>query len=273
MAARYLNLSMGQLTVLPLVQVCESCQVRSGIHANQAPFPSVNITESISLKQSWTNSTVSFNSIVKSAPNADSFSLWVDADTKMIYAWGGFGPYGNMTGAEHIHLWAFTPDNEGGGSWAASLPNNPAVFTTLLRGTGGGETSCNGIGFFLSGTASLATDASVSGGPMPLPGLLTYNMSSSTWANLSAPTPYATSNFGQAACLPFGSDGLVMFFGGGSNSVTDPAQFSPLLFDNLTFYNPVTEEWFWQLASGEIPINRNAFCSVGVAGTNGTFEM
>jgi len=216
---------------------------------------------------------VSFNSIVKSAPNANCFALWADAATKVIYAWGGAGPYGDTTGASNVHLWAFTPDNQGAGSWAVSIPNNPSVFTTLIRASEGGATSCNGMAYFLGGVAEHDTDTRVSGTIYSPPGLLTYDMSSATWENVSAPAPYATFNFGQVECLPFGPDGLVMFFGGGSNSPTDNAEFTPFSLNNLTIYNPATKEWFWQSTSGDVPPHRNQFCSVGVAGNNGTYEM
>lgn len=216
---------------------------------------------------------MSFNSIVKSAPNANCFALWADAATKVIYAWGGAGPYGDTTGASNVHLWAFTPDNQGAGSWAVSIPNNPSVFTTLIRASEGGATSCNGMGYFLGGVAEHDTDTRVSGTIYSPPGLLTYDMSSATWENVSAPAPYATFNFGQVECLPFGPDGLVMFFGGGSNSPTDNAEFTPFSLNNLTIYNPATKEWFWQSTSGDVPPHRNQFCSVGVAGNNGTYEM
>ncbi|KAH8594157.1 hypothetical protein B0O99DRAFT_189445 [Bisporella sp. PMI_857] len=41
---------------------------------------------------------------------------------------------------------------------------------------------------------------------------------------------------------------------------------SPTQFDNLTFYDPVADKWFSQLASGEIPDQRVGACSVEVAG-------
>lgn len=146
----------------------------------------VNITESISLSTSWTNSTVHITSIKRTAPNSKNFALWADETTKKIYAWGGEGPYSDTIGANNVHLWAFTPDNAGSGSWAVSVPDNPAIFTTLLRGSNGAQTSCNGMGFYLGGEATPASDASVKQS-VALPGLLTYNMSTSTWANHTVP--------------------------------------------------------------------------------------
>jgi hypothetical protein len=235
-------------------------------------FATVNITESIPLSQSWTNASVTFKSIDKTAPDTKTEALWVDLDSQTLYAWGGEGPYGNTTGADNIKLWAFSSDNEGGGSWAAVIPDNPAVFDFLLRGTVGLAATCNGVGFLLGGVATPASDARVSG-TVPLPGLLTYDMKSSTWANVSATSPYATAQSGQAECLPFGPNGLIMFLGGAYSSVADDNALAPVPFNNLTFYDPVTNEWFWQLTGGDVPDGRSSFCSVGLTGPNGTFEM
>ena len=236
----------------------------------------VNVTESIPLNQSWTNATVSFKSIERTAPITKSEALWVDSSTQTLFSWGGEGPYGKTSGADNITLWALRADQQGGGSWAPSVPDNPAVFDTLYRGTAGSATTCNGIGYLLGGLASPASDENVSGGLLPLPGLLTYNMTSATWTNLSATFPEATVQSGEAQCLPFGPNGLVMFLGGMYSSVTDGYTLSPISLNNLTFYDPITNEWFSQMAGGDstdVPDDRDFFCSVGAAGLNGTFEM
>jgi hypothetical protein len=148
---------------------------------------------------------------------------------------------------------------------------HPAVFDVLLRGTVGSAATCNGAGFLLGGVATPASDARVSG-TVPLHGLLTYDMKSSTWVNVSATFLYTTVQGGQAECLPFGPNGLVMFLSGAYSSVADGDALAPVALNNLTFYDPVTNEWFWQLI-GEVPDDRSSFCSVGLAGANGAFEM
>jgi hypothetical protein len=157
---------------------------------------------------------VTFKSINKTGPDAKTEALWVDLDSQTLYAlyaWGGEGPYGNTTRADNIKLWAFSSDNKGCGSGAAVIPENPAVFDVLLRGTVGSAATCNGVGFLLGGVPTPASDARV-GGTVPLPGLLTYDMKSSTLANVSATFPYATAQGGQAECLPFRPNSLAMFF-------------------------------------------------------------
>lgn len=170
-----------------------------------------------------------------------------------------------------MKLWAFTPDDLGSGSWAPSSPANPTIFNTLLRGTNGASTSCNRVGFYLGGKATSISDARVSS-DVALPGLLTYDMSTSTWNNRTAPAPYNTFQDGKAVCLPFGPNGLVMFLGGGYGLTSNADRFFPILFDNVTFYDEVENRWFWQMTTGSIPDNRSQFCVVGVEG-NGTFEM
>lgn len=242
-----------------------------GNRANVDSIP-VNNTASIPLSSSWNSSTVTIKSFKRVAPNAKNFALWADPTSKKMYAWGGAGPYNNRTGSRNKQLWAFTPDDAGAGTWAASVPANPAIATSIIRATLGAATTCNGVGYYLGGEASINTDADVSSYTLP-PGLLAYDMSTATWTNHSAPTPYSTLLYGRGTCLPFGNQGLVAFFGGGYRNVDRADSFQPILFNNITFFDPSTKTWSWQLTTGELPVNRNQFCSVGVAGPNGTFEM
>ena len=234
----------------------------------------MNITQSIPLDQKWTNSTLSIKSIKRIAPNGKNSALWADHKSNSVYSWGGDAPYPDTIakGADNKNLWAFTPDGKGGGSWASRAANNPAVFLGIRRGAYGISASCNGVGFVLGGRANPYTDSSLRS-EISMPGLIMYNMGSGNWENRTATGNYETAMAGEAMCLPFGPNGLVMFLGGAFSSLTDPYQLSPINFNNVTFYDPVANIWYSQTTTGSQPDQRQYFCSTGVAGPNGTFEM
>lgn len=79
-----------------------------------------------------------------------------------------------------------------------------------------------------------------------------------------------------------GPHGLVIIFGGESPDITgyDPG-YSRRSMDNITVYDPKTQIWYSQAASGDhIPYSRLKFCTVIVEDprpigneTQGTYEM
>jgi hypothetical protein len=240
----------------------------------------VNKTLSIPLDKSWTNSTVTFQSINKgSYPPVDYPGLWTNPISKEIYSWGG----NDTTSATNKHLWVFVPDGNGGGTWSIQEPANPGV----IRTAGGAAATCGMTGFYLGGFGDEATDevfASIQSistdfGP---PGLLAFDMTTRTWSNETS-LPFGAASgvyqFGQAVCVPtFGSNGLLMILGGETilglstyQGPTTPTLYVPL--NNLTFYDPAAKNWYWQMTTGDSPRTRAFFCAVGIAGPNQTYEM
>lgn len=65
----------------------------------------------------------------------------------------------------------------------------------------------------------------------------------------------------------FGPEGLLLAAGTGTLNNAPP------LFDNITIYEPNTQTWHNQIATGNIPLGRDGLCSVGIQGDNGTYEM
>ncbi|KAI0539548.1 hypothetical protein GGR58DRAFT_499986 [Xylaria digitata] len=238
----------------------------------------VNETLSISLSQAWSNSPP-LAPISKAAPTFIQPLLWTDIDKQTFYQWGGQRTQPDPTKHE---FWAFTADGRGGGDWSIVQPANPSVFLGIRRGRGASWTTCNGLGVALGGYGWAETDSDLSdrreGNFLPLPGLLSYNLSTGIWANQSADAfnGLGTCHKGSAVCLSSsGTQGIVLPLGGLTSSrvVYNNAHVTLNRFDNLTFYDLGTETWYWQIASGEIPPGRTAFCSVVLQGPNGTSEI
>ncbi|KAL1881907.1 hypothetical protein Daus18300_000961 [Diaporthe australafricana] len=91
-------------------------------------------------------------------------------------------------------------------------------------------------------------------------------MTSSVWTNTSVTSTLVNA---RAEYAPFGPNGLILLLGGTSGD--SPSGLVD--FTNITFYDPVTKQFFSQQATGTIPTGRQRFCSVGVTGPNKTYEV
>lgn len=241
-----------------------------------------NVTLSIDMRESWTNATVQMTEIDRGdTPIFNFASLWTDPDDDAFYLWSGTTANGQSV--PNLGMWKFTADNSGSGAWAKVGQQDLTTFNTLTRTSGGYSTSLNGVGYSVGGTHSSSTDPAVSvSGDIPVPGIVSYNFSSGDWANSSAAgfTTYGREMFGTAAGVPFnGGAGLLVLFGGESGSPTTIANNAGFLdMDTIAVYDPLNQTWYSQIASGDVPGNRDGFCVVGAqdasaAGTNGSYEL
>src|SRR5687768_8793122 len=84
-------------------------------------FRLVNVTLSVSLKESWTNETMPFAEIDRGdKPLVKDNSLWADNATNRLYQWDGQGPYFGKDGASNPKMWSFEPDGSGKGEWSTT---------------------------------------------------------------------------------------------------------------------------------------------------------
>lgn len=191
--------------------------------------------------------------------------------------WGGQGPWGNLSKTRD--LWKFSVGDE---SWTKQPAANVDTFMSIKRTADAAVTQCNDMGFWAGGYGSVWTDPSFAAGDLavPVPGMLTYNLTSGVWANESmiGLNSFETLISATAACLPsFGTSGkgMVLTVGGeiarrdGYNS-SEPNMIG---FGNLTFWDIETKTWFSQKATGDVPALRSKFCVADVAGPNGTHEI
>ncbi|KAI0974876.1 hypothetical protein F4678DRAFT_421123 [Xylaria arbuscula] len=242
---------------------------------------SVDQTLSMSLVETWVNGTPPLTPITKAAPTFLQPALWTDGDEQVFYMWGG---QSTTPMPEERRVWRFTADGGGGGTWSIVQPANPHVFAGIKRGRGSSWTTCNGFGVALGGYGWVETDSDLSdhgrSDMLPLPGLLSYQLSTGNWANRSAKAfnGLGTSNKGSAVCVSSSgtqSMGVVLPLGGSTTDLVTLNDGSDILnrLDNLTFYDMGTETWHWQYSSGDIPPGRKAFCSVIMQGSNNTSEI
>jgi hypothetical protein len=201
--------------------------------------------------------------------------LWIDDKRSSIFSWGGQGSYGNVSAASDHHLWAFNAKGNGKGSWSTHDPPDDSVFRSSYRTVRGASATCKDVGYYLGSYAESNTDDRITDESRAFDGLLTYNMTTQKWTNESTEAlGYATWS-GTANCIPsVGSAGLLVFLGGAKGIGSGRSNESdPVSFTNVTIYDPESKDWYWQLTTGGPPDPRVDFCSVGVPGKNGTYEM
>ncbi|TDZ39912.1 Glycosyltransferase sdnJ [Colletotrichum trifolii] len=237
----------------------------------------VNSTLSIDLSKSWTASNVSIRVIEKAAPKMDGQVIWKHEGMKTFFVWGGHKPYGGKVDAPES--WKFEADGQGGDEWVTETSANPAFYSELRRTEEGAYVSTPDAGFVFGGIATGWTNANPAS--QPVPGVLSYNMTTTMWTNETTPgfsgfSKHATMVGGGAVYIPtFGDNGLTVVMGG-STWTLQPSQSSPdgwMDFGNLTFYDPISKDWYWQQTTGTAPTARRGFCYVGAEGKNGTYEI
>ncbi|KAK3402249.1 hypothetical protein B0T20DRAFT_370472, partial [Sordaria brevicollis] len=241
-----------------------------------------NSTLSIDISKSWSAQTVEIKELRKGDHGPAGLSeetLWNDPTQNAFYIFGGRPPHG--VGSEKITkdgIWKFTADGKGGGSWELEMPSNVDLLQTINLTNNAAFASTYGaqsLGFHIGGVTSEDQGPSTRGTPEPY--MITYDMNLKQLAVSSlsaAKTPSGSGLWGgRAEYIPrFGPKGLIFLMGG---TVLDKASEPdyPLIFYNLTFFNPQTGKWMWQKTSGVIPHPRQSVCIAGVAGPAGTYEL
>ncbi|KAK3388740.1 hypothetical protein B0T20DRAFT_101681 [Sordaria brevicollis] len=267
------------------------------------PSNGVNSTLSIPLSTSWNASSVQIKIAARKdvsgkGPYAmNSQSLWPTPDGNGFYVYGGGASYGvNSNKIDKSGVWKFTADGNGGGSWGfeAPAPTSPVPprGLRLVEQAAFVSTGKGGMGFSVGGVASAWTDPS-NPHAEHIPGMVVYDMNRREWRN---ETNLGFVNGGSGGSLKGGvgvfvpsfsaagskeeeekENGLVFILGGSVFAVpattTGNQPDFVMGFENVTFFDPVTREWFWQETTGEVPSPREKFCAVGVEGKDGSFEM
>lgn len=98
-----------------------------------------------------------------------------------------------------------------------------------------------------------------------------YNFSVSSWTNVSAASYsyYGYAESGVAHFVPsYGPDGLLVILGGYN---AGRAQFASLEY--VALFDPTTQQWQTQVATGDVPDSFVNACVVGVQGDEDTYEV
>lgn len=248
----------------------------------QTHLPEGN-TYSIDITKDWDNSTVVFNTIQKTAPLLNTVSLWPDRVNHQMYAFGGEQSWGLVDSQSPpvppTALWMFTPNAEKG-TW--SEVSSTSGFAGLTRPASAAGASGSRIGLILGGYSSGRTSPGTKDLPFgdfaPLQGIVKFNFTDQSWSN-SSTSAFSQNGTSQRAnghvVSGFGDNDIFAFFGG---QTSDPTSWhddgtNMLSFSTIHLYDPYQDMWYNQSTSGTAPAPRDRFCSVGVMGDNGTYEI
>ena len=247
----------------------------------------MNSTLAIDLSSSFStlskNNGVQIQNIDKGpCPNFDFIRFWTDLAANTVYAYGGefswLNPWIGSTTVPLESLWSFTPSSNGG-VWQ-SLDQSSSVFNSITRPGYGSVASGDIGGFNLGGSADIhISQKTPIYQAIPIPGLQFYNFTSKEWINNSATgnTPLGTAVYSGTAYVPtWGSAGLLLAFGGQTtlnlSTFEDGAAY--LSMSNISLFDPSSQLWYHQLATGDVPTQRDRFCVVGITGgDNSTYGM
>lgn len=205
---------------------------------------------------------------------------WPTLEEDALYNFGGALSYWASSKAKLVpqapELWKFTPDRKGGGEWAKEEAD--ASFPSISPNAGA-HTFGNGTGYYLGGEIDSGTyPAQAYNTGYGLPGLIEFDTSSNTWQNVTSSSVShdgTASNGGAHFVSTFGPEGLAVFFGS-TQPVPDNSANATVKesFSTISVFEPQSKQWFNQTASGPaVPDWRTNFCTTGVAGDNGTYEM
>lgn len=236
-------------------------------------MPIVNATLSIDLSNSWAIDDVDILETAYAAEGslpALNQALMTDASRDSFYIWGGATSFGAPIPAAKV--WRFFADGDGAGEWIDVTPNDDSdEFFAIKRSRDASVASTRDAGFIFGGDITAETETEVD--PQGGAGYRVFNFTTQKWSE-DRVVPYAENNFlkrGTAVFAPgFGPNGLI-FLLGGFHDITNPD--SGLDFQTLWFLDPVERKWYSQKASGRIPGSRQYPCSVGVATSDGRFDM
>ncbi|CAH0058145.1 unnamed protein product, partial [Clonostachys solani] len=201
---------------------------------------------------------------------ASNFILWTNPDKNELYRWAGTPARGySIKDRANNSMGVLVAAGKEGMQWKITSANDQSH----PPGKDGAAVSCNGLGLFFGGYS--AGDTVKDDRWIIFQGVLTYNMTESTWGrniNRTMNLNSRRNEFGEAICIDGLLDSpLAMLFGGSFKNETDVAEYNNLT--HVTLYDPVSQMWYDQKTIGAEPEPRNSFCAVGAESPNGTYEI
>ncbi len=236
----------------------------------------VGTTLFFDLGQSWSISSVEPQNISKPAGMAGVRRppLWYDPTQTLLMQRGGWG-----YDTDSSYLWSLDASGAPDTEW---VNNEGSPAAQQLDPTFGGAFTASTTHFYSLGGA----DVSSGGGDpseisLAIEGLTVFDFESGVWHNKSSLESSSQGGYSvqaQATFMPnFGQAGLLAFLGGDSPpNQTYQYEAGAALVDmsNITIYDPTSNTFYHQTATGAVPPPRSEFCAVSTsAADNSTTEM
>jgi hypothetical protein len=235
-------------------------------------------TLSVDLSQSWSNASVSISGFSLQDPGMQLVrqpATWYDSYTGKVFRYGGSPYLNNSTWS--ATLWSFVP----GGrtvTWSQEMTPSESGLQPGSNAPWGSAWTTNNSTFYSLG-GSIGADANWPPSFI-LPGLVQYDSSAKSWSNDTTDIPQSNPYVDQARAQfapNFGQQGFMVIVGGANppqQSIDISEESSLRDMAEVTLYDPSSQTWYVQQATGDIPPPRGQFCMVGRASSDGqTYEL
>jgi hypothetical protein len=198
--------------------------------------------------------------------------IWYNPFTTSVYEWAGWTE--DAAFISQYQLWTFIPDGHGSVSWSLSTPpstNEGSVIPTFGSAWAASTTELYSLGGAepISGSSSSYNNG-YNFPTISLFGLITVDLSSNTWHNVSSAgaSPSGYLDQSQAVFVPnFGTNGLFQTYYYQAGESLAP-------MSNVVIYDVESDNWYVQTATGDVPPPRSEFCMVGASSSgNSSYEM
>ncbi|KAL2066756.1 hypothetical protein VTL71DRAFT_2828 [Oculimacula yallundae] len=230
-------------------------------------------TRSIDLSKSWTTSSVVINQIDKSTTSACNRTIshpglfWQESTRSILVFGGDTTTSGTVKTACALTL----GDSLGSESWVQVYNSSDSIWKTITWPRQPSFAYSPTASYALGGFTKAAGDTTAS----MLMSMAVMNKTTGSFQAQSEVGEFSTTggvNQGEGHFVPsFG--GLVIFIGGVaySDAVVGASLRS---MSKIDIYNPSTQKWYTQSASGDVPSGRKNFCMTGAQGKNqSTYEI
>ncbi|KAL9583210.1 MAG: hypothetical protein Q9212_002840 [Teloschistes hypoglaucus] len=241
-----------------------------------------NDTLTLDMSKSWTNNTVTYGSINKTAaakdgvPDLNDGFLFPAADNQSFFQFGGETNWlFNSWLSPPTAAYQFTLSGQGNGSWSVFNSGGDSGINNITRPTRALAATVDNTFFILGGMedshSAQSTMYDIEGSDtVPQGGVVAFNTTVGKWTNSSMPAHLVRphGHNGMLGALPtFGPRGLLLAAGTGTIDGAAPN------YQNITLYEPDQKTWHYQKATGDIPKGRDGGCNVGIAGDDGTYQI
>jgi len=196
-------------------------------------------------------------------------ALWWDPKSSTILSFGG-EPYQTLT-----TTWELTPDGKGSGTWSQVSFSDPE-WNALVRPEYGILAASSTTGYSMGGMQTIWPQDTF----WAIPGLITFDFASQKWSNLSSVGEYSASGMGiggagqLVSSFGSGSEGIMVMIGGIMPANSWDTGGALRSMTNITIFDPSSQSWYSQTATGDVPSSRKNLCIVGAQSSNySTYEM
>jgi hypothetical protein len=185
-------------------------------------------------------------------PTVHGGVLWGDSVNKRFFVFGGEDTGGVASADFHLHSYDILNDK-----WDDFGPPTQQTKTASYgAGVGVSET---GQGYYYGGWISNASIRGWTQARTMSSSFYKYEYDRNTMTEKAPPDSYPRAE-GAMVWIPAGDTGIVVYFGGlvspyGNGTAT------PQPLDEIFVYDPSTDIWETQKATGEIPVDRRRFCA------------